>query len=65
VARGGARPQFDERLRALAPDFIVTQAQCEVCAVSERELHSALAQWMGATGPAIVSLTATALQVQL
>ncbi len=50
-----------DQLMALRPGAIVTQAQCEVCAVSERELNAALAQWMGATGPAVVSLTATSL----
>lgn len=50
-----------EGLRALAPDVIVTQAQCEVCAVSEDEVRAAIAPWAqngegGATK--LVSLTA-------
>src|SRR5579859_5731587 len=46
---------------ALRPDVIVTQSQCEVCAVSARDLDEALAQWMGGTSPAVVSLTAASL----
>jgi iron complex transport system substrate-binding protein len=48
------------RLRALAPDVIVTQTQCEVCAVGPRDLDEALAQWTGAR-PTIVSLAPNAL----
>jgi iron complex transport system substrate-binding protein len=43
------------RLRELRPDVIVTQSQCEVCAVSEREVEAAVAEWLGAR-PKIVSL---------
>ena len=43
------------RLRELRPDVIVTQSQCEVCAVSEREVETAVAEWLGAR-PKIVSL---------
>ncbi len=43
-------------LRRLAPDVIVTQAQCEVCAVSEDDVRAVLASWDGA--PRLVSLTA-------
>jgi len=50
-----------DRLMALRPDVIVTQSQCEVCAVSERELNSALAQWSGGAAPAVVSLKAASL----
>jgi len=51
-----------DQLMALRPDVIVTQSQCEVCAVSENELTAALAQWMGAAAsPAVVSLRATSL----
>lgn len=50
-----------DQLMALRPDVIVTQSQCEVCAVSENELRAALAQWMGGTGPAVVSLKAASL----
>ncbi len=43
------------RLRELRPDVIVTQSQCEVCAVSERDVEAAVAEWLGAR-PTIVSL---------
>jgi iron complex transport system substrate-binding protein len=43
------------RLRALRPDVIITQSQCEVCAVSEDELRGALAEWLDGR-PQIVSL---------
>ena len=42
-------------LRRLNPDLIVTQSQCEVCAVSERDVEDAVAGWLGAR-PQIVSL---------
>ncbi len=44
-----------DRLRDLKPDFIVTQSQCDVCAVSMREVEEAVAQWTGAQ-PKVVSL---------
>ena len=50
------RVDVDE-LRRLAPDVIVTQAQCEVCAVSENDVIAALADWPGG-GPDLVSLRA-------
>jgi len=43
------------RLRELRPDVIVTQSQCEVCAVSEHDVEAAVAEWLGAR-PKIVSL---------
>ncbi|HEY2798751.1 MAG TPA: cobalamin-binding protein [Thermoanaerobaculia bacterium] len=36
-----------ERLRALAPTHVVTQVQCQVCAVSLEEVEAALAGWTG------------------
>ncbi len=42
-------------LRRLNPDLIVTQSQCEVCAVSERDVEDAVAGWLGAR-PQIISL---------
>jgi len=36
----------EETLRALAPDFIVTQTQCDVCAVSEHEVKRAVNDWL-------------------
>jgi iron complex transport system substrate-binding protein len=44
-----------DRLRALDPDLIVTQAQCEVCAVSRSQLDDALAAWTDGT-PEVLSL---------
>ena len=44
-----------QKLRELAPDVIVTQSQCEVCAVSERDVEDAVGSWLGAR-PQIVSL---------
>jgi iron complex transport system substrate-binding protein len=44
-----------ERLRELEPDVIVTQAQCEVCAVSLRDVERAVCSWLSAC-PNLVSL---------
>jgi iron complex transport system substrate-binding protein len=49
-----------EQLRSLAPGFIVTQSQCEVCAVSEGDVARAVADWTG-THPQVVSLKAADL----
>jgi iron complex transport system substrate-binding protein len=49
-----------DKLRELRPDFIVTQSQCEVCAVSEGDVEAAVADWLGAR-PKIVSLAPFAL----
>src|SRR5258708_22266501 len=43
------------QLRELHPDVIVTQSQCEVCAVSESDVEAAVAEWLG-TPPKILSL---------
>ena len=43
------------RLRALQPDVIITQSQCEVCAVSAKDLQAALADWLDHP-PQLVSL---------
>jgi iron complex transport system substrate-binding protein len=48
------------RLRELKPDVIVTQSQCEVCAVNESDVEAAVAEWIGAR-PRIVSLRPYAL----
>lgn len=45
-----------ERLRELAPDVLVTQDQCEVCAVSLADVEGALADWTG-VAPRVVSLS--------
>jgi iron complex transport system substrate-binding protein len=42
-------------LRELSPDVILTQDQCEVCAVSLSDVEQALADWLG-TRPRVVSL---------
>ena len=51
-----------ELLRELRPDVIVTQSQCDVCAVSMREVEEAVAQWIGSVAPRIVSLAPYALR---
>jgi iron complex transport system substrate-binding protein len=43
------------QLQLLQPDVIVTQTQCEVCAVSLGDVEQALAEWTGAR-PSVVSL---------
>lgn len=35
----------DECLRELAPDVIVTQTQCEICAVSEADVEACVSSW--------------------
>jgi len=49
-----------ERLRALRPTHIVTQTQCEVCAVSLNEVEHALETWLEAR-PEVISLQPFAL----
>src|SRR5258708_21396078 len=49
-----------ERLRELAPDLIVTQTQCEMCAVTPADIERALAAWPGRR-PQIVALAPNAL----
>ena len=51
-----------ELLRALEPTHIVTQIQCEVCAVSLRDVESAVADWTGLTPPRIVPLNPQSLE---
>ena len=50
----------DETLHALHPDVILTQAQCEVCAVSLQDVERSLASWL-ASRPRVVSLEPNAL----
>jgi iron complex transport system substrate-binding protein len=45
-----------ELLRSLKPDVIVTQSQCEVCAVSIRDVEQAAADWIAGPPPLIISL---------
>lgn len=47
-------------LKQVSPDVIVTQTQCEVCAVSQKDVEGALADWTDAAAR-IVSLEATDL----
>jgi iron complex transport system substrate-binding protein len=55
LARGESLYQLElERLDALAPDLIVTQSLCEVCAVGDGEVHRALAA--AAVAPTVASL---------
>src|SRR5271170_4165711 len=49
-----------ERLRQLEPDVIVTQAHCEVCAVSLREVERTVCAWMRYC-PKLVSLMPNSL----
>jgi len=46
---------FDERLRDLAPDVVLTQAQCEVCAVSLGDVEDAVCTWLD-DAPDLVAL---------
>jgi iron complex transport system substrate-binding protein len=45
-----------DMLRNLQPDVIVTQSQCEVCAVSIRDVEAAAADWIEGLPPKIISL---------
>jgi iron complex transport system substrate-binding protein len=47
-------------LRRLRPDVIVTQTQCDVCAVSQKDVEEALCDWLDAR-PRVVSLVPNAL----
>src|SRR5262245_50862272 len=49
-----------DRLRELRPDVIVTQTQCEVCAVSLKDVEQAVCDWLDSR-PRIVSLAPNAL----
>lgn len=54
---------FAERVRELAPDVILTQTQCEVCAVTPGDLEEALRTWT-AGRPALIAVEpATLAQV--
>lgn len=50
-----------EKLKELRPDVILTQTQCEVCAVSLKDVERALADQVGFT-PQVVSLTPNSLE---
>jgi len=42
-----------EKLKALAPDVLVTQTQCEVCAVSPGDLEATCGAWLGQNTPIV------------
>jgi iron complex transport system substrate-binding protein len=44
-----------DRLRALSPDLVVTQDQCDVCAVNRSQLEDRLADWTGGA-PSVFSM---------
>jgi iron complex transport system substrate-binding protein len=48
------------KLKELRPDVILTQSQCEVCAVSLPEVEQALGQWTGSR-PRLLSLAPNSL----
>lgn len=50
-----------DQLKKLRPDLIVTQVQCEVCAVSEKDVEEAVCQLVDSQ-PKIVSLNPNALK---
>ena len=50
-----------ELMKKLRPDIIVTQTQCEVCAVSLSEVEAAVSEWLG-TKPQIVALAPNSLE---
>lgn len=50
-----------QQLQALKPDCILTQAQCEVCAVSLAEVAQVVGDWIGLK-PSIVSLSPNGLE---
>src|SRR5262245_16477431 len=58
----GGRPLYDvreDRVRALAPDLMVTQVVCDVCAVSEGEVRAVATRLE--SRPQVVTLGATTL----
>jgi iron complex transport system substrate-binding protein len=50
-----------EIVRDLRPDVLVTQVQCDVCAVSLRDVEALLAAWLGVDVPRIVALNPSTL----
>ena len=51
---------FDDRLRELRPDVLITQSQCDVCAVNLRDVEAAVCGWLDVPAR-IVSLEPMAL----
>ncbi len=52
---------YSELLRELRPSVIVTQVQCDVCAVSLRDVEAAIAEWIGDSSR-IVALNPASLE---
>ncbi|PYJ83411.1 MAG: cobalamin-binding protein [Verrucomicrobia bacterium] len=48
------------KLKELQPDIILTQSQCEVCAVSLPEVERAVSEWIGSR-PSVLSLAPASL----
>jgi iron complex transport system substrate-binding protein len=51
----------EDALRSLQPDVILTQTQCEVCAVTPKDVEDAVCEWTGQR-PQIVSLEPVRLE---
>jgi len=51
----------DKLLRELQPTHIVTQIQCDVCAVSLRDVEALMADWVGAA-PQLIALNPQSLE---
>jgi len=63
AAAGNALYQIDvDRLAALAPDLIVTQAQCDVCAVSYDDVLTAVRTCDALAGTEVVALDPNTLE---
>lgn len=52
---------YNEVLEQLAPDFVVTQSQCEVCAVSMKDVEAAVCQLIS-SNPQIINLEPVGFQ---
>lgn len=48
-------------LKALRPTHLITQTQCEVCAVSLKEVEEALRDWISPGAPALIPLSPNSL----
>ena len=49
-------------LRRLQPTHVITQIQCDVCAVSLRDVEAAIADWTGVEAPRLVPLNPQSLE---
>ena len=64
VKTGASQPIYTldlERLQQLQPELILTQAQCDVCAISEEQVRRSLSD-KKAGGPRLITLSAHRLQ---